>query len=243
VTGPEAPTLRVLIAEDEPLARLHLRELVAATPGLTLAGEAADGITASRRLAEGDVDLVFLDIGMPRLDGVSLLERLADPPAVVFTTAYDVHAVQAFELGAVDYLLKPFGAERFARAVARVRDRLEARPAGGLARGPYLAVREFGRVLPIPAHDVHWVEAEDDFVRLHLAARSHLLHGTLAALLDRLPEGRWVRIHRSRAVNLDHVLAVEDADGDRVRVRLRGGIVVRASRTGTRTLRAALAAR
>jgi two-component system LytT family response regulator len=239
--------LTVLVCEDEPLARLHLRELVEATDGLLWCGEAADGATAVALLDRLAPDVVFLDVRMPELDGLAVLERARHRPAVVFTTAYDAHAVQAFELGAVDYLLKPFGAERFATAVARLRralgegvdaptvpERVRA-STGPLAR---VFVRERGRIVPVPVAEIERLEAEDDYVAIISRGRRHLLTITLAALLDRLDGRRFVRIHRSHAVNLDHVAALLPFDAGRLVVELRDGTRLTASRTGTQALRA-----
>lgn len=242
------PRLTVAVCEDEPLARIHLRELIAETDTLQWVGEAADGTAAVSLLAELAPDLVFLDIRMPELDGLEVLAQVAPPRAVVFTTAYDEHAVQAFELGAVDYLLKPFGKERFDLAVSRalralsqdgaetppVTERLTA-PAAPLAR---LFARERGRIIPIAVPDIERLEAEDDYVAVHSKGRKYLLTVTMGSLLERLDGGRFVRIHRSHAVNLDFVTALVPFDAGRLNVELRDGTQLTASRSGTQELRA-----
>lgn len=245
-------TLRTLLCEDEPVARLHLRELVRATPDLTLVGEAADGDAALQQIDALQPDLVFLDIRMPGLNGLEVLRRVQHQPAVVFTTAYDQHAVEAFDLGAADYLLKPFGAERFAKAVARVRARAEA----GRVEGPngdgtrvdtplatHVVVRLGNRLVPVSVDAITHLRADDDLVQLHVGGRTLALGEPLSALLARLDGRRFVRVHRSFAVNLDHVAALEPRDANRLQVRLRDGTLVPASRAGTQALRARLAGR
>jgi two-component system, LytTR family, response regulator len=239
-------TLSVLVCEDEPLARLHLRELIEATPGLSWIGEASDGATAVTLINRLKPSLIFLDIRMPEFDGLQVLERLIHRPAVIFTTAYDLHAVQAFELGAVDYLLKPFGPDRFATAVQRAfristaveRDaplveRVQA-TRGTMSR---VFVRDRGRIVPIPVHEIERLEAEDDYVGIVVRGRRHLLTITLAGLLEKLDARRFVRIHRSHAVNLDFVASMVPFDAGRLSVELRDGTRLTASRAGTQLLR------
>lgn len=227
-------TVRTLICEDEPVARLHLRELVGATTGLVLVGEAADGDAALTAINTLTPDLVFLDIRMPVRSGLEVLRESRYQPAVVFTTAYDAHAVEAFELGAVDYLLKPFGAERFAKAVERVRQRV------GNAGPTHLVVRHLGKLIPVSVDEITRISADDDLVQLHVRGRSLALSETLGALAERLDVTRFVRVHRSHLVNLDFVAALESRDANRLSVRMRDGTVVPASRAGTQLLRARL---
>lgn len=238
--------LSVLVCEDEPLARLHLRALIEATPGLLWVGDVADGANAVTLIDRLRPALVFLDIQMPELPGTAVLERIVHRPAVIFTTAFDSYAVQAFELGAVDYLLKPFGPERFATAVGRaeralaagesdsVQDRVRA-VQGTLSR---VFVRERGRIVPVAVGEIERLEAEDDYVAIVTRGRRHLLTITLAALLERLDGRRFVRVHRSHAVNLDYVASLTPFDSGRLSVEMRDGTRVTASRSGTQLLRA-----
>ncbi|MCU0633647.1 MAG: LytTR family DNA-binding domain-containing protein [Gemmatimonadaceae bacterium] len=241
--------ITALVCEDEPLARVHLRELVEAHEALDWIGEAADGATAIALIDRLRPALVFLDIRMPEVDGLTVLERTRHRPAVVFTTAYDAHAVQAFELGAVDYLLKPFGADRFATAVARVQRALPAAddaPGESVvarlkeARGPLtrVFVQDKSRIVPVPVREIERLEAEDDYVGLVTRRRRYLLTMTLTTLLDRLDGHRFVRIHRSHAVNLDYVAALVPFDAGRLSVEMHDGTRITASRTGTQLLRA-----
>lgn len=227
-------TLRTLICEDEPIARLHLRELITGTNGLSLIGEAADGEAALSAINGLTPDLVFLDIRMPLRDGLEVLRAAQHHPAVVFTTAYDAHAVEAFELGAVDYLLKPFGVERFTKAVERVRQRTAG------ARSTHLVVRHLGRLVPVSVDQITRISADDDLVQLHVRGRALALSETLGALAERLDPQRFLRVHRSHLVNLDFVASLEARDANRLLVRMRDGSVVPASRSGTQLLRARL---
>lgn len=235
-------TLRALICEDEPIARMHLRELVNATAGLTLVGEASDGDAALASIEALAPDIVFLDIRMPGRSGLEVLRAAKHQPAVVFTTAYDAHAVEAFELGAVDYLLKPFGAERFAKAVGRLTERapVAAHRSGDAAAATHLVVRHLGKLIPVSVAEIARISADDDLVQLHVRGRVLALSETLAALSDRLDARRFLRVHRSHVVNLEFVAALEARDANRLTVRMRDGSLVPASRAGTQLLRARL---
>jgi two-component system LytT family response regulator len=240
--------LRCVIAEDEPIAREHLRALIDGHERLRVVGEAADGQTAVTLVNALQPDVLFLDIRMPGRDGFDVLAQLSHHPQVVFTTAHDTHAVQAFELGAVDYLLKPFGALRFATAVSRLRDR-----AGIADVAPLLRLREVHeqrdrplervfvrtgqRLVPVRLADVSRLDADGDYVALVVEGRRHLLGMTLSALLPRLDPARFVRIHRSHVVNLDYVRAIRPHDAGRYEVELLDDTRIVASRSGTQILR------
>lgn len=242
--------LRTLICEDEPVARMHLRELVLAMDGLELVGEVGDGDAALEAIERLRPELVLLDIKMPGRSGLEVLRAAKHQPAVVFTTAYDAHAVEAFELGAVDYLLKPFGAERFGKAIERLgrRDVAAAaattRDADGVTppAPTHLVVRHLGRLVPVSVDEISRLSADDDVVQLHVRGRALALSETLGALLERLDARRFLRVHRSHAVNLDYVAALEPRDANRLNVRMRDGSVVAASRAGTQLLRARISA-
>ncbi len=232
--------LRVLVVDDEPLARLRLRDLIGEVSWLDCVGEAADAAAAARGIAEKDPDLVFLDVQLPGTLGTSLAARLGPRPAVVFTTAYDRYAVEAFELHALDYLLKPFGRARFRLAVERAREALRRGPrttrprAGNLER---FFVRDRGRMLFVPASAVEHLEAQDDYVALHCEGRQHLVHIPLGHLELRLDPERFARVHRCHIVNLDFVRALSTRPDRRVDVHLASGQVVTGSRSRSRTLR------
>jgi two-component system, LytTR family, response regulator len=230
--------VRTLVVDDEPLARIGLRAMLTAFDWVEVVGEAADGEAAVEAIDRLQPELVFLDVQMPGLFGIEVLRRIKRQPFIIFTTAFSQHAVSAFELGAVDYLLKPFGAPRLSAAMERIRAAIGEpvgvsaleRLSGALASGPIsrLFVRTGGNLVPLPIRDVAWFEADRDYVTAHTARTRHPLNLSLTRLEDRLDSSRFVRIHRAHIVNLDHVrafkrdargnLAAELADGRRVPV-------------------------
>jgi two-component system LytT family response regulator len=224
--------ISAFIVEDEPLARRRLRELIRGVPWLRLLGEAANGREAVAAIDELRPDLVFLDVQLPGLSGINVLERLNHVPEVIFTTAYDQFAVSAFDLGAVDYLLKPFGADRFTRAIERVRPALEQK--GPLRR---LFVREAGRIVPVRVASIEWLQACDDYVIVHAEGKRYTVNLPLADLEKRLDERIFIRVHRSHVVNLDHVASWTPFDGSRFQITLRSGKTLLASRQRSRALR------
>lgn len=238
-------SLRVAIVDDEELARSVVREHLAAHPDVEVVAECANGLEAIEAVAEKAPDLVFLDVQMPRLNGFETLELLEPRPAVVFVTAYDRFALKAFEVSAVDYLLKPFSRERFDAALARARAlagsgapppdaaalAAAARPAGApLER---IVVRDGARVTLLPVDAVDWLRSEDDYVRISSGGRSHLKLGTLALLAAQLPKERFVRVHRSWVVNVARLASLEEGrtavmgDGERVPVSRSGAARLR----------------
>lgn len=230
--------ITALIIDDEPLARRRLKTLVADLDWMECVGEAADGPSAAQAIDELRPDLVFLDIELPGFSGIELLQRTRHAPAVIFTTAYDRFAATAFELAALDYLLKPFGTARFSTALERARPILERRsaaPAAALARR--LFVREGGRIVPLATQAIERLEACDDFVQVYSAGRCYRINVTLQELEARLDPATFVRVHRSHIVNLDHVVGWEPFDGSRFEVRLRDGTRITASRQRSRVLR------
>jgi len=206
--------LEVMIVDDEPPARQRLQELVARAPGYRIGGVHRDGGSALRKIRESPPDIVLLDIRMPGVTGTEVARLLeeGDPPEVVFVTAYGEHAPEAFDVGAADYLVKPFDDERFARALERCRERIRRRKAdrdeesGPLRR---LALEHRGRKVIVPLEDVTWMRAEGAYVEVHAAGRSYLLRERLGALDERLPAGSFCRIHRSVIVRLDRIAALE----------------------------------
>jgi two-component system, LytTR family, response regulator len=244
---PAQSNVTAIVVDDEPLARRKVRELLREVPWIVCIGEAADGVSAVRTIDQLQPDLVFLDIRMPGLSGLEILKRVQRPPAVIFTTAYDRYAVTAFELAAVDYLLKPFSRDRFLQSVERARPALERR-AGvppveraeeslRTMRMRRLFVREGGRILPLRAAAVERLEACDDFVYVYAGGRRYRVNAPLSDLEHRLDPAVFVRIHRSHIVNLDYVTAWAPYDGSRFEVRLRDGTVLTASRQRSRALR------
>ncbi|HET8775387.1 MAG TPA: LytTR family DNA-binding domain-containing protein [Thermoanaerobaculia bacterium] len=196
--------MKVVIVDDEPLARQVLRILLEKDRELTVAGECS-GIDAAEVIARERPDILFLDIQMPEVDGFDVLERAgADAvPAVVFVTAYDEYALRAFEVHALDYLLKPFDDRRFYAALSRAKEQVRAKTPSSFTRR--FLVRTRDKVLFIKADDLEWVEAADYYVSLHAGGKSYLLRQTMAEIERQLDPAKFVRVHRSAIVNLDRV--------------------------------------
>jgi len=230
-----AMTLRALIVDDERLARAALRDLLRDEGGIVCVGEAANGRQALAAADELRPDVIFLDICLPGLDGLEVLRRLERAPHVVFTTAHDRYAVEAFEMQAIDYLLKPFGKRRLQQALARIR---AASP--GTARSAYLErlfVRERGRIVPLRVETAERFDAAGDYTRVLAADRAYLSDLRLGELEAKLDPQRFVRIHRSRIVNLDRVAALRWLDGGRLALTMLDGDELVASRRYSSRLR------
>lgn len=247
-------TLRAVIADDEKLARSTLRRLIEETPGMECIGEAGDGNEAIALIDRLEPDLAFLDVRMPGPSGIEVAETVGASVPVIFTTAHDDYALAAFELGAIDYLRKPFGAARFQVAVERARPRIEAALAKSVDDAPSLSERiafardvpspldrlfvRFGNaVTPVKTAAVSWLEADGDYVAIHTAGRRLLLYMKLGELARRLDPSRFVRVHRSHIVNLDYVASIHPLDGGRLEIRLADGNRIQASPSGARLLR------
>lgn len=243
----ESALVSVLVADDEPVARAGLRHLLRQFGWLHCVGEAADGPAAIAAVRDLQPDLVLLDIQMPGCTGIEVLRQLPAPgPRVVFTTAYAEHAVTAFELGALDYLLKPFGADRLTAALARVRASLgEPLPPAldrygeMLANGPMrrLFVRIGRSIQPVSVADVLWFEAVGDYVTAHTADGEHLLHVALSRLEARLDPQQFARIHRAHIVNLDQVTRFRRELDGRLTAVLRNGAELAVSKAKAQVLR------
>jgi two-component system, LytTR family, response regulator len=220
-------TMHALIVDDEPLARSSLRVLLARDPAIELVTECDSGEEAVERLRELRPEIVFLDVQMPEVDGFEVLKRLGTdiPPAVVFVTAFDQHALRAFDAGALDYLLKPYTDARFGLALARAKEQVaQARAARGPAAVPTrLAVRSGRAVHFVALVDIAWVESADYCVDLHVTGRTYTLRRSMASVEGELEPAGFCRIHRTAIVNLAHVHALQaGADGD-AEVVLRDG--------------------
>lgn len=217
--------IRVAVVDDEPLAREWLRRLLAGDDEMAIVAEYCDGKSAIAGLQDQAVDVVFLDIQMPEADGFDVLASLhsEEPPIVVFVTAYDEYAIRAFEAHALDYLLKPFDESRFRAALFRVKREVR-RDREGLSRrlsmlvetlcqdrnhAERLAVHMEGRIILVPVAEVDWIEAADNYARVHVGRAKYLLRETLTSLAARLDQRRFLRIHRSTIVNTDRVREVQ----------------------------------
>jgi two-component system LytT family response regulator len=213
--------IRTLIVDDEPLARDRLRQLLQNEPEIEITGECADGREAVAAIQKTPPDLIFLDVQMPELDGFGVIEAMGTGPApvIVFVTAFDQFAVRAFEVHAVDYLLKPFDRERFQKALRRAIEQVKNRDAGALQQrqsavlaelpssktADRMAVKSGGHVVWVKLEEIDWIGSADNYAELHVRAKSHLLRETLGALETRLPPEKFVRISRSAIVNAQRI--------------------------------------
>jgi two-component system, LytTR family, response regulator len=240
--------VRTLIVDDELLARERLRQLLAAEPEIEITGECSDGNAAVEAIQTKRPDLIFLDVQMPELDGFGVLEAIeADPaPVVVFVTAHDKFALRAFEVHAVDYLLKPFDRERFKTALDRALYRVKHREGANSAqqsqaamiaelRPPSkplerLAVKTSGKVIFVKVGDVDYIESAHNYVELHVEKQSHLLRETLNAIEARLPADKFVRISRSVIVNIERVKELQPLFYGEYTVTLHNGVRLTLSR-------------
>lgn len=236
-------TLRAVIVDDEELARGLLREMLKAHPEIEIAAECGNGFDAVKAIGETAPDLLFLDVQMPKLDGFEVLELIDPGPVVIFVTAYDEYAMRAFDAQAADYLLKPFSAERFERALERARGRVgQGRKSethaqlAAAARGPErpqrMVVRDGPKIHVIPIDRLDYVEAQDDYVALHAGGKSYLKQQPIGEVEAMLDPARFVRIHRSAIVNLERVARIEPYAKDSRVAILGDGTRLPVSRSG-----------
>ena len=262
--------LRVVVVDDEPLARSGMCGLLARDPELTVVAQCADGAEAVAAIAGLKPDLVLLDVQMPEMDGFEVLREVgpARMPVVVFVTAFDRFALRAFDVAAVDYLLKPFDDERFDLAIARAKHAVRNAEAGELGRrlmrlverqgepapsaeataeparhATRLVVKSAGRTVFVRVEDVDWIEADDYYAKLHVGEKTHLLRETMGSLEARLEPTRFFRVHRSAIVNLDRVREVQFLFGGEHVVILHDGTKLKLSRSRLEKLEAMLAGR
>ena len=214
--------LRAIIVDDEPPARNKIRELIKSEPDVEIVDECTNGREAVQSITSKSPDLVFLDIQMPELDGFGVIEAIGPEqfPAVIFVTAYDQYAVQAFEVHAIDYLLKPFDRQRFQTALNRVKEHLRSNRHDDLnqqlnsllrqLKGPKKQAERFvvksgGRVFFLKNDEIYWIEAAGNYVRLHVGTETHLLRETMSAIQKKLDPALFIRIHRSTFVNIEKI--------------------------------------
>jgi two-component system, LytTR family, response regulator len=246
--------MRVIIVDDEPLARERIRTLATGHPDVTVLAECEDGAAAVETVERLKPDLVFLDVQMPELDGFEVLDALETRPAIIFVTAYDEHAVRAFEVNAIDYLLKPVEPARFDAALERARTRMQGpdRSADSALelvlselrrvrqRPARLVIRDGAKVGFVAVDQVDWIDVSGNYARLHTAKGVHLLRETLKQLEHRLDPERFVRVHRSIIVNLERITAVEPYFHGEYTLTLKDGTRLTSSRTHSARLRALL---
>lgn len=241
-------SVRVVICEDEPLARETLRDFIAATPELVLVGEAANGREALRLISALSPDLVFMDIQMPELTGLEVVRQLNVVPPLIFTTAYDQHAVTAFELHALDYLLKPFTQARFQAAVQRALQApapaaergaaavsaLQTQPGEALAR---ILVRDRGRIFPLALDEIEHLRADLKYTQITARGANFLVRMPLSDLEARLDPTRFLRVHRNAIVNLDFVDSMKADEQSQLQILMRDGTELLANREASKRLR------
>jgi two-component system, LytTR family, response regulator len=241
--------ITVLIVDDEPLAREYLRHLLKDDAEIEIAGEAGNGRAAAEFIRRNRPDLVFLDIQMPELDGFSMLRELGteDLPAIIFTTAFEEYAIRAFEFHALDYLLKPFDAPRFEKALAYAKERLAsgedqspealqisallktiAAPPAFLER---LLIKLNGRIIFVKTDDIDWIKSDDKYVLIYTGKTSHLVRQTLAAMKTQLDPRRFVQIHRSAIINIERIRELEPLVSGEYFVCLESGAKIALSRS------------
>jgi two-component system, LytTR family, response regulator len=252
--------LRTVIVDDEPIARAGLRTLLGTDEQIDLVAECGDGQSAIETIRRLQPDIVFLDVQMPDIDGFEVLDALRGGPfpVIVFITAYDKYALRAFEVHAVDYLLKPFDDARFGEALAHAKTMAVGRRDGGVvqrlaqllnaaelrsARSSRFLVRTGGRVLFLRAEDIDWIEAADYYVKVHVAGRVHMLRETMASLEGRLDPTTFFRVHRSAIVNLERVQELQPFSKREHVLVLRDGTRLRLTRSRREGLEALLAQR
>jgi two-component system LytT family response regulator len=243
--------MRTLIVDDEELARKGLRRDLAEDPAIEIVGECADGFEAVRAAVELKPDLVLLDIQMPKLNGFEVLELLDPSITIIFITAHDQHAVRAFQVNAVDYLLKPVDPARLMEALERARERRRKRkvvPVEALAEAARqpgapasrVLVRDGSKVHVIPADAIDYIQAQDDFIEIHAGGKRHLKQQTLSSIEASLDPARFARIHRTYVLNLDRLARIELIAKDRHVAILRDGSQLPLSRAGYLRLRSLL---
>lgn len=247
--------IRTLIVDDEPAARRGVRLLLEQDTGVEIIGEAGDGLEAADLIRREQPDLVFLDVQMPGCNGFEALAKAGASPAVVFVTAYNEHALQAFEVNAIDYLLKPYDDRRFHSALARAKDEVRRRHVEvvnsrlsqlldylqarvGLKPAPEpeppaddrILIKSSGEIFFLKADEIDWIEAEGDYMKFHTAARSHLMRETMARLEARLDPKKFIRIHRSTIVNIDRLRKLSPSFAGEYAVILHDGTKLKLSR-------------
>lgn len=229
--------MKIVIVDDEPLARQYIRECLEGFQNIEIAAECTDGFEGLKAIQEHAPDLIFLDIQMPRINGFEMLELLEEPPAVIFTTAFDEYALKAFEASAVDYLLKPFGKDRFNKAMEKAGTKTKApvlnSTAGKSAEEMHrIVLRHQGEIRIIPTSEIFYLEAWDDYVKIHTSDQVYVKKQTLTFYEQSLDPGIFVRCHRSILVNTGKITAIDHGNGDSWELRLSNGFHVAASRQG-----------
>lgn len=243
------PIKTAFIAEDEPLARETIRDAVNQRSELRLISEAADGVSALEQINRLQPEVLFMDIQMPEMTGLEVLKRITYQPSIIFTTAYDQYAVAAFELNALDYLLKPFTRERFNAAVDRLQENMAApdtdamtvalNQVAELSKAPLqrILVKDRGHIFPVNVNDIAYLKSDAKYTGIYVGDKTYLVRLGLSELAERLDPQRFVRIHRSVTVNLDFVESMKADDQSQLQLHMRDGSVLLANRDASKMLR------
>lgn len=243
---------KVIIIDDEPLARSIVKEYLQKHPNLELVAECGDGFDGFKAIQQHQPDLLFLDIQMPKINGFEMLELIEQPPAVIFTTAFDEYAIKAFEAHAIDYLLKPFNQERFSRAITKwseqrsqattenkTEDLLET-ASQSPSQSQRVVVKNGSKIKIIPVHDIYYLEAADDYVKIHTHEGYFLKNKTMNHFEQVLDEQQFVRSHRSYIINVQQITRIDPYEKDNHVAVLRTGTKVPVSRSGYGKLKTVL---
>ncbi len=240
---------KIIIIDDEPLARSIVKEYLQKYPELEIVQECNDGFEGVKAIQQYQPDLIFLDIQMPKINGFEMLELLDQPPAVIFTTAFDEYAIKAFEAHAIDYLLKPFNKERFDKAIQKWKDQtagaqntteLLETASQSPAQSQRIVVKTGSKIKIIPVQDVHFLEAADDYVKVHIHEGSFLKNKTMNHFEKTLDSQQFVRSHRSYIVNVQQITRIDPYEKDNHIAILKSGAKVPVSRNGYVKLRTVL---
>ncbi len=245
------PTLRAIIVEDEELARNLIKEYLKENPAVEIIGEFPDGFSGAKAINDMKPDLVFLDIQMPKLTGFEMLEILDHKPKIIFTTAFDQYAIKAFEMNAVDYLLKPYSRERFKNAVDKVFQQMKAgedTPIKGITEHldrsdeklERVVVKSGKKINVVATKEIDYLEAQDDYVMLYCSSGKYLKQKTMNYFEAHLDPKQFIRVHRSYIVRVDQIDRLELYEKDSYRIHLKKGTTLPVSKTGLKKLKSGL---
>jgi two-component system LytT family response regulator len=235
--------IRCVIIDDEPLAVNVLKEYLE-THEVEIVAECNDGFSGLKAINEHEPELVFLDVQMPKISGIEMLELLDNPPSIIFTTAFEQHAIQAFEANAIDYLLKPFDQARLDRAIGRYKSR--SNHAGGVnsmlegVQSNRIVIKDQGQIRIIPITEVLFLEADDDYIKIHTKDRSYLKKATLSSYEKRLPNDRFLRVHRSYIANVSEITRIDPYEKTSHIAILKSGDKLPVSKSGYQNLKSVL---
>jgi two-component system LytT family response regulator len=240
--------IRALIIDDEQLARELIKNYLKNQPDIQIIGECENGFEGALKIADSKPDLVFLDIQMPKLNGFEMLELADDPPEIIFITAHNDFAIKAFEMNAVDYLLKPYSQERLLSAVQKATDRIRSggnsdEKIRGLVQQPLteklerIVVKTGNKIKVIPVDKIIYLEAQDDYIMVYTEEGKHLKQGTMKYYEDHLDESKFIRVHRSYIVRMDQVIQLEPYTKDNYILKLKNGTTLKISRNGLKNLK------